>query len=481
MKFTNHFFFLTLFCVLIFTSCKKEEILKDSSAKLDFSTGTVVYDTVFSSIGSTTKVFKIYNNHNKKINISKLFLATGPASQFRINVDGVSSYSHTDVEILPKDSMFVFVQVTVNPSSANSPLLIRDSVIFETNGNVQDVKLTAIGQNVYLHKPNVFPINGLPPYSIISCSTPWTSDKPHLIFGYAVVDSDSILTINSGTRVYMNTGAILWVFKDGTLNIKGEKGKEVTFQGARLESDYKDIAGQWGKIWMMAGSKNNSINWAIIKNGSIGVQVDSLGTAGVPTLKLTNTVIKNMAAAAIYARNSHIRSNNCVFANCGQYLAAISTGGKYRFEHCTFANYWTQSQRTTPSIYLSNYNINGSVYTVSNLDSAYFGNCIVYGDKAEEVEIDASTYGGNFSYKFENSLLKTGKTITDDGIHFSSVYSNVDPEFANISGSDFQLKVSSPAIDKGYSNLLSKDLNDENRPNPSTSISDLGAFEYYQK
>lgn len=468
-----------LLLFLFFSSCKKDELLIDSSARLEFSTDSVLFDTVFTTIGSTTKVFKIYNQHNQKMNVAKIFLATGNASQFRLNVDGVSAASHNDIEILANDSLFIFVQVTVNPNNSNSPLLIRDSIIFETNGNIQDIKLTAVGQDVYLHKPDHFPINGLPPYSIINTGVPWTNDKPHLILGYAVVDSDSTLTMNAGTRVYLNTGAVLWVFRDGSLKINGAKDNEVTFQGARLESVYKEIPGQWGKIWLMNGSKNNSIDWAILKNGSIGVQADSLGAAaGVPLLNLTNTIIKNMSAAAIYGRGAHIRSNNCVFANCGQYVVALA-GGKYRFEHCTFANYWTQSQRTTSLLQLNNYFISGNTYYRADLDSAYFGNCILYGDIAEEIGLDPSTFGDNFSYKFEKSLLKTNRNINDDGNHFLTVYNNVDPEFVDYSTNDYQLETTSFAIDKGYSNLIIFDLDNQPRPNPLTSIPDLGAYEFY--
>lgn len=469
---------LTLLLCLIFSSCKKDELLIDSSAKLEFSTDSVLFDTVFTTIGSTTKVFKMYNRHNQKMNVAQLFLATGSASQFRLNVDGVSGTSHSDIEILANDSLFIFVQVTVNPNNSNSPVLIRDSIIFETNGNIQDIKLTAVGQDVHLHKPDNFPTNGLPPYSLINTSIPWTNDKPHLILGYAVVDSDSILTMNAGTRVYLNTGAVLWVFQNGTLKINGAKDNEVVIQGARLESDYKEVPGQWGKIWLMNGSKNNSVDWAIIKNGSIGVQADSLGTAGVPLLNITNTIIKNMSAAAIYGRGAHIRSNNCVFANCGQYVAALA-GGKYRFEHCTFANYWTQSQRTTPLLQLNNYFVSGSTYYRVNLDSAYFGNCILYGDIAEEIGLDESTFGDIFSYKFENCLLKTNLNTNNDGNHFATVFNNVDPAFVDYSTNDFQLKSTSFAIDQGYINLIIFDLDNQPRPNPNTSIPDLGAYEFY--
>ncbi len=478
MKLIQFFSYSTLLLFVIISSCKKDEIIKDNSAKIDFSTDSVLFDTVFTTIGATTKVFKIYNRHSQKINVSKIYLATGTTSQFRLNVDGTSGSSLKDIEILANDSLFVFVQVTVNPNGINSPLLIKDSIIFETNGNIQDIKLTAVGQDVYLHKPNKFPINGLPPYSVLSCSTPWTNDKPHLIFGYAVIDSDSILTMNPGTKVYLNRGAVIWVFKDGSLQINGADGNEVIIQGARLESEYKEIPGQWGKIWMMNGSKNNAINWAIIKNGSIGVQADSLGVVGQPLLNINNTIIKNMSAAAIYARGSHIRSYNCIFANCGQYVAAIAAG-KYRFDNCTFANYWQQNNRTTPLLQLNNYYISGNNYVVG-LDSAYFGNCILYGNIAEEIGLDSSSYGGKFAYKFENCLLKTSLNTNNDGLHFKKVYANFNPDFEDVIGNNYQLKASSFAIDKGYTTPYIKDLKNQIRPNANTtSLPDLGAYEFY--
>ena len=482
MKLIKQFFLLIFFALFIFSSCKKDVLLTDSSAKLSFSTDEVLFDTVFTTVGSTTKIFRIINPHSQKINISKIFLAGGNNSQYRINVDGVSGKSFNDVEIMGGDSLFVFVQVTVNPTGVNSPLLIKDSVIFETNGNIQHVRLTAVGQDVYLHKPDHFSTTGFPPYSIINCNDNWVNDKPHLIFGYAVVDSACSLTIQAGTRVYLNNGAVLWVYNGATLVINGAKGNEVTFQGARLEPDYKEIPGQWGKIWLSAGSKNNVIDWAVIKNGSIGVQADTIGASTNPTLQITNTIIKNMSAAAIFGQGSFIRSYNCVFANCGQYVAALTIGGKYKFEQCTFANYWNGStQRTTPLLALSNYykDINGTIQ-IRDLDSAYFGNCIMYGNLDEEVGLDSSTFGGNFKYKFDHCLVKTALNIAD-GVHYNTVYKNNDPGFIDVTVNNYQLTPTSFAIDKGDTGIIiGKDLNNKDRPNSSiTSIPDLGAYEYY--
>ncbi len=469
--------------LFIFSSCRKDELLTNSGAKLSFSTNEVLFDTVFTTVGSTTKIFRIINRNSQPINVAKIYVATGTNSQFRINVDGISASSFNDIEILGGDSLFVFVQVTVNPTGVNSPLLIRDSVLFETNGNIQHVKLTAVGQDVYLHKPDHFSTNGFPPYSIIDCSTAWQSGKPHLIFGYAVVDEFSTLTMQPGTRVYLNNNAVLWVYTGGTLVVGGTKGNEVTFQGARLEPDYKEIPGQWGKIWLSKGSINNVIDWAIIKNGSIGVQADTIGLSTNPTLRISNTIIKNMSAAAIYGQGSYIRGYNCVFANCGQYVGAFTIGGKYKFEQCTFANYWNgSSQRTTPLLALNNYYVDYTGTTqVRDLDSAYFGNCIMYGNLDEEVGLDSSLLGGNFKYKFDHCLVKTNFNIAD-GVHYNWVSKNLDPAFKDATNNDYRLTAASlSAIDQGTTSIfIGKDLNFLDRPNySSSSLPDLGAYEYY--
>lgn len=440
-----------------------------------------MFDTVFQYAGSTTKLFRIYNPHEQPINISKAYLAGGSGSAFKLNIDGISTTATmpvlTDIEILGGDSMYVFVQVYVNPSGS-LPVVIKDSIIFETNGNIQDVKLIAIGQDVYLHSPTVFPTNGFPPYSIISCNDVWTNDKPHLIFGYAVVDSACTLTMMPGTRVYLHNYSVLWVYKDGTLIIDGDLGNEVTIQGDRLEAEYKDVPGQWGKIWLSRLSKNNIIDYAIIKNGGIGIQVDTVASTTIPTLRLTNTIVKNMSAAALFGQGAHIRAVNCVFANCGQYVAALTIGGKYKFEHCTFANYWTYDSRVTPTLVMGNHYYSDIVGEILRpLDSCYFGNCIIYGDIAEEVGMDSALTTGEFSYKFDYCDVRT--TRTPDGHYVTPM--NSDPGFADVTINNY--RIGSPtafAAEKGSTLIATpypSDIRGMTRPNGP--LPDLGAYEYY--
>ncbi len=480
IKLKQAFLFLILFTIIIFSSCRKDKFLTDSSSTIDFSTDSVLFDTVFKYAGSTTKQFKIFNQHNQPIRVSSIYLAGGNTSAFRINVDGISAFTFKDVEIPANDSMFIFVQVTVNPSQS-APLLIKDSIIFETNANIQDVKLTAIGQDVYLHKPDHFPSNG-PAYSITgreNHDTILPNDKPHLFFSYTVIDSKCKLTLQAGTKLYFHKDAVLWVYDGGTLIVDGAYKNEVTFQGDRLESAYKDMPGQWGKIWLSRGSLNNVINWAIIKNAIFGIQADTVATSTAPTLKISNTIIKNMQSAALFAQGARIWGNNCLFANCGQCVAALKIGGKYKFEHCTFANFWNQDERTIPLLLMNNYYLSATnLYVIRNLDSAYFSNCILYGDKEEEVAMDSSTYGGKFSYKFDHCILKTARSVSNIS-YYKNVNKNGDPAFKDIEKNDYHLKPTSAAIDNAAPSSLLLDLENKARPNPSNGLPDQGAYEFY--
>ena len=142
------FFILVIGSIIITTSCKKKNFL--SKKNLSFSVDTLVFDTVFTSIGSTTKQFKIYNKENKTVNITDIELMGGEASPFRMNVDGIMSTKIQNIELEGKDSLFVFVEVTLVVNKI-CELIIEDSIRFRTNGIDQYVKLAVWGQDAYFH------------------------------------------------------------------------------------------------------------------------------------------------------------------------------------------------------------------------------------------------------------------------------------------------------------------------------------------
>lgn len=460
------------------SSCNKDFPFNDDpSFRLTFSHDTVLFDTVFTTVGTITKAIKVFNKSNRDVNISRVVLADQTQSNYRINVDGMSGTVFSDVLLRAKDSMWVFVEATIDPTNQNTPLIVQDSILFYTNNNEQKIQLVAFGQDAYFHYPTV-PASENFPVAYSTVSGVWSNDKPHVIYGFAFVPNDSILIIPSGTKVYMHHNANLVVLKDASLKIYGSLGDEVVFQSDRLDYYYKDLPGMWGRIWLSAGSKDNEINYTIIKNGRVGVHVDTLGNSSNPTLTMTNTIIKNMSAAGLFAQGSSVVAYNCVIANCGEFAILLNIGGKYDFRHCTIGNFWSYNSRQTPSVVLNNYykDIHNN-YQVRDLESAYFGNSIIYGNVSNEIGLDKYPYGNSiFNYHFDHTLIRTSLETNSD--FFTSCIINQDPTFENTDTLYLNLKSFSPAIDKGEPSISSGIFNDiEGNPRIQGIKPDLGAYE----
>ncbi len=432
----------------LLSSCERNPYTTDPSDKLSFSTDTVQFDTIFTTVGSTTKYLTVINPHSKTIKIDEIALARGQESVFRLNIDGDQSNTVRDIEIPAEDSIFIFVEVTINPSE--NDMVEQDSILFISNGNSQDVDLVAFGQNVYL-------IDG----DVLTSDTVWTADKPFLIYNSVLVDDNVELQIQAGTQLHFHYGSSMLV--NGTLKVNGEYGNPVVFQGDRLESGYDDISGQWGAwitldgggiyllggIHFLTGSKYNEMRYAEVKNGIIGIRADSVVTAGAPTVTLDNVIVQHMNVAGLYGAGAHITATNSLFSDCGQYTAALLYGGTYDFKHCTFANYYSGSRQSS-SVALNNYftyegSGGGTILDARQFD-AYFGNCIIYGNLSEELLVDL--YDETATYQFENCLIKTGEETNNS--NYSNVIVNQDPEFIDpYDMYDFRLDTLSPAKDYG--------------------------------
>jgi hypothetical protein len=486
---------LAFIALLFLSACKKDEFDTNSGTKLEFSQDTILFDTVFTSVGSSTELFTVYNTSNKSVNISSIRLATGNSSQFRLNVDGMPGREFSNIEIGPDDSIFVFVEVTVDPNNQNSPLIVTDSILFETNGNLQDVDLVAWGQDAYFHSSP----GGPGTLFFLPCNDLWLKNKPHVIYGYALVDSACSLTINEGTSVHLHPASGIIVLSSGTLKILGTETEPVLIQGDRLGEAYKDIPGQWDRIWLSTltrdrlingnptsgpGSVNSEIKHAIIKNGNLGLQVDSFFTAGQPCLRMENTIIKNMVGSGLSLNGADTRVFNSIFANCGGPAAMMLFGGIYKFYHCTFANFWNNSNRQDPSVFMNNYFGSDQGIFVRQLD-AYFGNCIVYGNLENELGIDSfpNAAPGLFKYHFDHAILKIENSFpTSNPAFYTSILRNANPLFRDYENNNYELdSLSSPAIDAGSAlvipvdPVLNTDLNGNIRPQGASP--DLGAFE----
>jgi hypothetical protein len=393
MKIVNLIFGIAILASLTLTNsaCKKKNLFGDGN--LGFSHDTLVFDTVFTTIGSTTKYFKIYNHQNKALKISQVELMGGSGSKFKLNLDGLQGTSFSDLEIPSGDSLFCFVEVKLSVNGQNLPVIVEDSIRFTTNGEDQYVNLAVWGQDMYYHNKDIM------------TTQTWPTDKPHVIYGYAAIDSAQTLNIIGGTKIYMHKGAILWNYK-GTLNIDGDYNNKVIIQGDRLEASYKDVPGQYYGIYMQE-AKPSMIDNAVIKNATAGVHVYSRDQAfNQNTLTISNTEIFNAASYGLFLFDGpKVYGENVLVHSTGVHSLLVIQGADFTFNQCDFLGYGT-GEGTTPAVGISNYYTTSQGTTVAQIPNANFNNCVIYGSSGEHLAIDTIQTGGlTLNFHFRNSVI----------------------------------------------------------------------------
>ncbi|MGY4382991.1 hypothetical protein ACVWYN_000010 [Pedobacter sp. UYP24] len=452
------FLWICFSSILTLSACQKNDVVTtDQHVKLSFSTDTVLFDTVFTAVGSVNRRIKVYNTDPKAVSISNIRLGRGNSSFFSLIINGVSVNEKDNVRISGKDSISIFIKATINPSNLNQPFIVEDSVLFNTNGNRQSIALVAYGQNA------VF-ING----ETISANTTWGATLPYIINRSVTVAENVTLTIVPGARILFHGNAAMNI--RGTLNAAGNVNNQILFAGDRREPYYDNEAGQWQGIRFYPGSTNSRINYALIKNAIIGLTVDSLTFNGIPKLLLSNSTVKNMTVAGVAGYQASIVALNNLFYNCGQYLLYGVGGGSYNLKQNTFVGYNPEFPRRTPALYFSDVGNGRS----GNLDLEVSNN-IIWGVLTEELMVETKSIF-TVNANFKANLIKTAvQTFAANN------FLNTDPKFVDAINNNFRLQTISPAINKGislttdtyYNSFLYNDMSGATRMFPS----ELGCFE----
>jgi hypothetical protein len=490
-----------VFALLISTSsCRKDFNTTPSSGQLEFSKDTVFLDTIFTNIGSSTYNLKVYNRGNQSISIPQIKLENGVNSNYRLNVDGIPGKDFRNIDILAKDSIFIFVETTIDITNVSNPLY-TDKILFDSGNNEQKVDLVTLvqdanfifpGKDAISMKIDSLTLSGQPTTLkgrfLTDKELTFTNTKPTIIYGFAAVPANKTLTIQAGAKVHFHDNSGLIIDEKATLKVNGTLAEKVVFQGDRLEHRFDNVPGQWGTIWMRAGSKDNEIKHAIIKNAIVGILVDSIGTPTTPTLQLQNSEIYNHSSYGILAREANIEAHNLVIGNAGQTSLAATIGGTYNFTHCTFANYWNNGIRQLPAVLVNNFftftdNTGKEISETRDLKAANFTNCIFDGNNNIEFVLDKIDDGGLFNYNISNCLIQfndTNDSFKDNTeLDFtSSFYQNIilneNSQFRDTQKNDFIIGERSAAINKAKSSIFTIDILGVDRSNTP----DIGAYQH---
>ena len=362
---------MALLSPFLFLSCVDDEKFTTSSgAVLQLELDTLRFDTIFTGLTSTTERFIVHNRNDKALRIADVSLKSSGRSGFMINVDGQSGTSVSNVEVLKKDSVFVFVKVNLPRSSSMKPTFVRDTIIFTLeSGMRQQVVLEASGQNFRELRAEVLKSD-----RIIKAD-----ELPYVIYDSLVVGKGVTLEIEAGTTLYFHNGANLIVH--GELKAEGTREKHIVFRGDRLDKmfdylPYDRLENQWGSIYLSKDCTGCTLDYADIHSGNNGISCDGIGG----NLKITNSVIHNVAGHGLYLKDTKATVANTQISNA-KYNCVSIYGGTSDFYHCTLAQFYPWNADRGHALLVSNY-LDEEEHLI---ESAHFYNCFVTGYANDEV------------------------------------------------------------------------------------------------
>ena len=495
---------LVILFIALSVSCRKDFDYASSDGRLEFSLDTVYLDTIFTNISSSTRTLKVYNRNRDDVIIPSIALAKGLNSKYRLNVDGVAGKLFQNISLLAQDSLFVFIETTVDSSSTqNNSFIYSDVIQFDSGAQEQQVHLiTNVKDAEFLFPESYtngtkemvsigFDKNGnevkAEGFTLSGDLLNFNNSKPYVIYGYAVVPSGESLKVASGSRIHFHKNSGIVVASDASIIIEGSLSvdqtileKEVIFEGDRLEQEFVNIPGQWGGLRLLEGSTSD-INYLTVKNATVGILAHGNNQMQSPTLFLKNTQIYNSLSVNLWSKTAYIQAENVVLGNAGDTSLYCNLGGNYNFIHCTIANYWSNGFRSGKTLEIDNF----LASTSADLTQANFINSIIDGNSFIELALRSNELN-NFNFQFKNCMLKFRDDSDafsnhqlynfDDQNRYINLIVNANADFEDASKNIFKIENSSAAIgqaDQAESQFIPLDILGVDR----TPSSDLGAYQ----
>jgi hypothetical protein len=337
--------------------------------------------------------------------------------------DGGGTWENITVSA-PNDSLFSWLIPAVESDSFNIRISdYTDNTIFDTCDRNLTIFTSAIPDSTNL------------------AGRLTIEHSPYYLNGKIFVPFGDSLIIDPGVvlKFKVNTGS-LGVY--GKLIAKGTCEMPITFTRQGDE-------GHWGSVALLNTVINSFMEYCTIQYASGSVTLGGAIRNFNPRLILSHSTIINNKGNGVYSEESYPEIRNCIIAfNHGS--------GIYLLDGYFI---WPVKLINTSIIG------NKSSGLFTNYTNCQIENCIFWGNK-----VSKSMYGGSSSISYslvqenvlpENSSLKIGEGL---------IY-NFDPQFIDLTGLNFHLKPTSPAIDQG-----NPDSEYANEPQDNGNRINLGAY-----
>lgn len=423
-------FFLAFVSVLLMACDNNDSFSNDRSHRLTFAVDTVRFDTLFTTVPSSTRSFWIYNFSGDGLRVSSIRLERGNQSGFRVNVDGTFvNPVATDIEVRKGDSIRVFVEITAYENRSKDPKLVEDNLLFTLeSGAEQKVNLRTVSWDATK-------LTNLEVEEDMEIA----SDVPVVVYGAGIrVAENATLTIRN-TTLYFHDGAGLQV--EGKLI-----AENCLFRGDRLDHmfdylTYDRVSGQWSGIVVKPRAAGCSLTNCTVRSAYHGLVADST------VVSLEASVIHNSKGYGLIAHDSELTLRNSLFSNALNDCMALY-GCTAEVDACTLAQFYAFSANRGAALRFApsdNYPL-----------ALHFTNTLVTG-LDDDVLMGVPRNEENVSYLFENCLLRT-PAVDDaeafveilwetifDAVQGAAHFQNVDPvNFIY----DFRLKDTSPCVER---------------------------------
>lgn len=463
-------YILLCICLSFMASCAdNDDFSTDSSLQLTFPQEPVSLGTVFMEVPSPMRTVKVYNPNNKSIIFDEISLEDTSGENFRLLVNSRPGISFTNVELLKKDTLYLFIDVLAQKDLALVEKNLEGEISFSWNGNTEKIKLEALAKNVDI-------INDL----VIAQNQ--TFSKDIYLKGNLLVNEGVTLSFVPGVTIYADRKGAIAV--NGSMEALGTLEKPITFRGHRfdfIEGDipYDNVPEQWLGVSFGANSFGNKFDHVVLKNAKYALKfAPSLGDS--EKIRIENSVLQNFSETGITALGATIRIANSLIANAKDALLAIS-GGHTEILYTTIANYYSWKSRTQSSLVLTDQSegVNVPVTEFRMINS------LLVGRFQDEFQLDLTS--SSVKPYIANSLIQSSELILSYPIQEENLFVyNTGKSFPfqsiNKGGLfyyDFRLTENSVAIGKAdaqYNSFAPLDLDGFMR---SATSSDIGCYVYH--